>query len=163
MKRTLVIGDIHGGLLALKQVLKRAHVTPEDHLIFLGDYVDGWSDSVGVIDYLTVLSAAQEVTLIRGNHDDLVHQWLTGKEMSPKWIQHGGQSTKDAYAILSRAEKEAHLPFYERLKDYYIDDQIVCSVMPDFRILTDLVMNGIVLLFIGIVRCGRWSVRCEKI
>lgn len=123
MRRTLVIGDIHGGLLALKQVLKRANVTSEDHLIFLGDYVDGWSDSVGVIDYLTTLSAAQKVTLIRGNHDDLVHQWLTGKEMSPKWIQHGGQSTKNAYALLSQEEKKAHLPFYERLKDYYIDDQ----------------------------------------
>ena len=38
--RTLVIGDIHGGLKALEQVLERANVTPEDKLIFLGDYVD---------------------------------------------------------------------------------------------------------------------------
>ncbi|MEP0263254.1 metallophosphoesterase family protein [Dokdonia sp.] len=123
MKRTLVIGDIHGGLIALKQVLDRATVTREDHLIFLGDYVDGWSDSVNVVDFLIELSQQQEVTLIRGNHDNLVYQWLKGKEMSPKWIQHGGQSTKRAYAKLSDAEKEAHLPFYERLQDYYIDDQ----------------------------------------
>ena len=41
MKRVLAIGDIHGGLKALQQVMKRAEVTPEDKLIFLGDYVDG--------------------------------------------------------------------------------------------------------------------------
>jgi serine/threonine protein phosphatase 1 len=39
--RTLVIGDIHGGLRALHQIIERAHVTPQDTLIFLGDYVDG--------------------------------------------------------------------------------------------------------------------------
>ncbi|MFZ0598180.1 MAG: metallophosphoesterase, partial [Flavobacterium sp.] len=43
--RTFVIGDIHGGLLALEQVMKKAEVTTEDTLIFLGDYVDGWSQS----------------------------------------------------------------------------------------------------------------------
>ncbi|WP_299216722.1 metallophosphoesterase family protein [uncultured Dokdonia sp.] len=123
MSRTLVVGDIHGGLIALKQVLERAAVTKEDRLVFLGDYVDGWSDSVGVIDFLTSLSLQQEITLIRGNHDDLVYQWLKGKDMSSKWIEHGGQSTKDAYAILSDKEREAHLPFYESLEDYYIDDQ----------------------------------------
>jgi serine/threonine protein phosphatase 1 len=123
MKRTLVVGDIHGGLIALKQVLKKAEVTKDDCLIFLGDYVDGWSDSVGVIDFLRVLSLQQEVVLIRGNHDDLVYQWLKGKEMGSKWIEHGGQSTKDAYLKLSREEREAHLPFYERLENYYIDDQ----------------------------------------
>jgi serine/threonine protein phosphatase 1 len=40
--RTLVIGDIHGGLRAL-QILERAKVTTKDTLIFLGDYVDGWN------------------------------------------------------------------------------------------------------------------------
>jgi serine/threonine protein phosphatase 1 len=44
--RTLVIGDIHGGLRALHQI-KRAKVTKEDTLIFLGDYVDGWSHLAG--------------------------------------------------------------------------------------------------------------------
>ncbi|WP_217707033.1 metallophosphoesterase [Pedobacter ghigonis] len=41
MKRTLVIGDIHGGLKALIQLLERASVTKQDRLIFLGDFVDG--------------------------------------------------------------------------------------------------------------------------
>jgi serine/threonine protein phosphatase 1 len=44
-KRTLVFGDIHGGLRALQQLFERAKITADDRLIFLGDYVDGWSES----------------------------------------------------------------------------------------------------------------------
>ena len=51
MNRKLVIGDIHGGLKALKQVLERANVTQNDTLIFLGDYVDGWSESPEVLNF----------------------------------------------------------------------------------------------------------------
>ena len=41
MKRTFVIGDIHGGLKALLQVLNKLKVTAKDTLIFVEDYVDG--------------------------------------------------------------------------------------------------------------------------
>lgn len=122
--RTLVFGDIHGGLKALKQVMNRASVTPEDHLIFLGDYVDGWSESDAVIDALMTLEAIhQNITFIRGNHDDLVQQWLEGKAMSPKWLKHGGQSTIDCYNKRSTKDIDAHIVFYKRFKDYYIDEQ----------------------------------------
>jgi serine/threonine protein phosphatase 1 len=47
MHNTFVIGDIHGGLAALKQVLERAPVKPADTLIFLGDYVDGCRSRLG--------------------------------------------------------------------------------------------------------------------
>ena len=60
MSRTLVIGDIHGGLLALQQVLERAGILKEDHLVFLGDYVDGWSDSARTVSYLIALSRKQK-------------------------------------------------------------------------------------------------------
>ena len=56
MSRTLVVGDIHGGLKALEQALERANVTDKDKLIFLGDYVDGWSESSQVINTLIGLS-----------------------------------------------------------------------------------------------------------
>jgi serine/threonine protein phosphatase 1 len=56
MKRTLAIGDIHGGFRALIQVLEKANVTENDTLIFLGDYVDGWSESSQVMKFLIELS-----------------------------------------------------------------------------------------------------------
>ena len=54
--RTLAIGDIHGGLKALIQILERAKVTEDDTLIFMGDYVDGWSESAQVIDLLMLVN-----------------------------------------------------------------------------------------------------------
>lgn len=54
--RTYAIGDIHGGLKALIQLLNKMEVKDEDTLIFLGDYVDGWSESAQVIQFLIELS-----------------------------------------------------------------------------------------------------------
>jgi serine/threonine protein phosphatase 1 len=62
--RTLVIGDIHGGLRALHQIMERAKVT-EDSLIFL-DYVDGWSQSPQVLDYLIELNKHKQLRLYPG-------------------------------------------------------------------------------------------------
>ena len=122
--RTLVFGDIHGGLRALKQVTERSKVSIDDHLIFLGDYVDGWSESAGVIDYLMTLEQTQKkTTFIRGNHDDLVQQWLEGKTHSPKWLQHGGQSTIDSYKKRTEEEINEHITFFKSLKDYYVDGE----------------------------------------
>ena len=55
MNRTLVIGDIHGSLKALQQIIEKAAVNETDQLIFLGDFVDGWSQSFEVIQFLIEL------------------------------------------------------------------------------------------------------------
>lgn len=122
MGKTFVIGDLHGGLLGLQQVLNKAPIKEEDTLVFLGDYVDGWSDSTNTVSFLIALSRKQNCIFIRGNHDELVHQYLLGKKMNENWIKHGGQSSKDGYAVLSENEKKEHIHFYESLLDYYIDD-----------------------------------------
>ena len=121
MGRSLVIGDIHGGLRALVQVLERGEVTPGDKLIFLGDYVDGWSDSANVVSYLINLSQQNSCIFLRGNHDDLVHRWLKTGEMNDKWLQHGGQSSIDAYRQFTDEEKQAHIEFFEQMVNYYVD------------------------------------------
>jgi len=121
-KRTLVIGDIHGGLKALHQVLERAAVTPEDQLIFLGDYVDGWSESPEVIDYLIHLKNTHACIFIRGNHDVLCYQWLKFNKDNPEWVLHGGKTTLEAYSKCSITEKLAHIKFFESLNNYYLDD-----------------------------------------
>ena len=59
--RILVIGDIHGGLKAINQVFERAKVTTDDRLIFLGDYVDGWSESPQVLDFLIELYTLSKI------------------------------------------------------------------------------------------------------
>ena len=86
MKRTLVIGDIHGGLKALYQVFEKAHVTNEDRLIFLGDYVDGWSESAGVVDYMIQLSSSHNCIFIKGNHDAWTEGWLRNGGTDKIWL-----------------------------------------------------------------------------
>ena len=119
--RRFAIGDIHGGLKALQQVLERAKITPQDQLIFLGDYVDGWSDSANVISFLIEISKTHNCIFMRGNQDDLVHHWLKTDEQNENWLKHGGQSSKDAYSRLSKTDIEEHKNFFSNLENYYID------------------------------------------
>ena len=124
--KTYVIGDIHGGLKALIQVLERAKISKEDTLIFLGDFVDGWSESPAVLDFLIALEKSHNCIFIKGNHDDLVLQWLTGNKVDfneQLWFQHGGKATALAYEKISTSEKETHITFLQSLQNYHIDAQ----------------------------------------
>lgn len=123
MSRTLAIGDIHGGLKALKEVLDLANVTKKDLLIFLGDYVDGWSDSANTLDFLIKLNESHNCIILKGNHDELILNWLRTGTTNPKWLQHGGQSTIDAYSEVNKMHKNIHANFIEGLQNYHVDEQ----------------------------------------
>ncbi|MBO3115696.1 serine/threonine protein phosphatase [Winogradskyella sp. DF17] len=121
--RTLVIGDIHGGLRALDQLLERAQVGFTDNLIFLGDYVDGWSESAQVISRLIEASKHNKCVFIKGNHDVWCEDWLRDGVANPVWVQHGGQETIESYKNTSDAEKKAHLKFFNAMPLYHLDEQ----------------------------------------
>lgn len=121
--RTLVIGDIHSGLKALKVLLQSAAVTHEDKLIFLGDYVDGWSEAVETVSFLIALKKTHNCVLLRGNHDALCYEWLKEERDNPMWRQHGGQATMNSYDTIDFETKNQHIAFYENLEDYHIDNQ----------------------------------------
>ncbi|OUS03553.1 serine/threonine protein phosphatase [Flavobacteriales bacterium 33_180_T64] len=120
--RTLAIGDIHGGLKGLIQLLERAKITKNDTLIFLGDYVDGWSESAQVIQYLIELSEHCNCIFIKGNHDIWCEDWLRTGEGEPVWLAHGGQETVVSYESFSEDKKKQHLHFFDDMSLYYIDD-----------------------------------------
>ena len=119
--RTLVIGDIHSGLKALRALLKEASVSVADKLIFLGDYVDGWSEAAETVDFLIQLKESHNCILIRGNHDELCYEWLKNGTDNPMWRQHGGQATMNSYKKIDLETKKRHLTFYENLENYHID------------------------------------------
>lgn len=122
--RTIVIGDIHSGFKGLQQLLKRIHLSETDRLIFLGDYVDGWSDAVPTVNFLIELSNRYNCIFIRGNHDQLTQDFLMGLHKREQWLMHGGQATVDSYAnIEDKTLLNIHINFFENLVDYYIDDE----------------------------------------
>ena len=121
--RTLVIGDIHGGYKALLQVLERAKVTPKDTLIFLGDYVDGWSESAELIDFLIELNQNQKCIFIKGNHDVWCHEWLLNPKIDNHiWLRNGGKETIASY-LSGNYDIDKHLEFFVKLKNFYVDPE----------------------------------------
>ncbi|WP_347373553.1 metallophosphoesterase family protein [Aequorivita sp. Q41] len=119
--KTVVIGDIHGGYKALKQLLESNNLPENTNYIFLGDYVDGWSESAEVITYLIAFSKNNNCVFLRGNHDELLYNFLKFGDKNPVWIKHGGETSIKSYAKLSEAEKQLHLQFFENLVNYHID------------------------------------------
>lgn len=64
--RTIVVGDVHGCLQELDELLRVVQLSQHDTLVMAGDLVDKGPDSVGVVRRVRELGA----TLVRGNHDD---------------------------------------------------------------------------------------------
>jgi len=90
---TIAVGDIHGNLRALDDLLCKvlAELKPEDVLVFLGDYIDRGSDSRGCLERIVRLreDADFQVLALQGNHeywmlrsfrDHTRHYWLLGLE-----------------------------------------------------------------------------------
>jgi serine/threonine protein phosphatase 1 len=122
MSKTYAIGDIHGALRALQQVIGRVDLRENDRLIFLGDYVDGWSESRQVMEYLMELQLRYECIFIKGNHDAWCEEWLEGYRPDPDWLIHGGQATVDSYAGISGKERDRHLDFLNSMMPYYEEE-----------------------------------------
>ena len=72
----IAIGDIHGCAATLDLLLDRLAPGPDDHLVFVGDYIDRGPDTKGVIDRLFALREDQPCTFLRGNHEALMLDYL---------------------------------------------------------------------------------------
>lgn len=101
--RTIVIGDIHGAAKALEDLLAKVQVQPDDTLIFLGDYCDGYPETPQVFDI--IIKLRNQCVCIRGNHDQWMIDWQlklhgSGQYETPPERNHytqGGKATYDAY------------------------------------------------------------------
>lgn len=126
-KRILVIGDQHGALKAVKQVLERSQFNPqEDLLINLGDIVDGWSESSQLVQFYIELSdkCKFKPIFMKGNHDAYCQKWIQGAPPDTNyWLIQGGKATIESYIATGFINKKSHLEFFINMKNFYVDEE----------------------------------------
>jgi serine/threonine protein phosphatase 1 len=127
MKRKIyVIGDIHGELDKLINLINQLPKDKHTKFIFMGDYVDRGCCSYEVIEYLIHLNAEYQCVFLKGNHD--VEFWYGVEEN----LQHqefplynqGAKETILSY-VMNGESLNCHKTFFENLKDYHIEDNML--------------------------------------
>jgi len=122
--RWLAIGDIHGCLTQLTELMERVRPSSADRIVFLGDYVDRGPASAGVIDYLVGFAAAfPETVFLRGNHEQMFIDYLDGLDPTI-FLINGGQQTLDSYRDCRMwPVPSAHRRFLDSLRYYFESEQ----------------------------------------
>jgi serine/threonine protein phosphatase 1 len=101
------IGDIHGRFDLLKKLLHTIEAdraiewgVRETYVVFLGDYVDRGFQSREVIEcLLSYKSAGITPVVLRGNHEDLMLQFLDDPMVGDLWLRVGGEATLVSYGV----------------------------------------------------------------
>lgn len=95
----IIIGDIHGDFKSLFNVLQDITfeeflLNPYNKIIFLGDYVDRGSDSVGVLYSICYLKQKfpNSIILMRGNHEAPLEFPFSSHDLPFKIIEHYGKN-----------------------------------------------------------------------
>jgi serine/threonine protein phosphatase 1 len=135
--RLYVIGDIHGRLDLLDQVINAVHRDVEEHgsealTVTLGDYIDRGPASRGVLDRLISNPFPTPLIALKGNHEALIESFLATPAIGRHWRTQGGAETLHSYGVqvgMLRAENYAeaadrlrtalpleHLNFLQSLK-----------------------------------------------
>lgn len=111
--RLIAVGDVHGCRAELDRLLAALAPTPDDHLVFLGDYVDRGPDARGVVERALALEGEAErgtgpqVTFLRGNHEQMMLGARDeGGQTLGNWVYNGGGATLLSYG---------HAPTVQRL------------------------------------------------
>jgi hypothetical protein len=100
--RIFVMGDVHGSLKEMNQLLDKIQFNPDqDALILTGDLVSRGQDSVGVLQRARELNAL----CVRGNHDDKVIRLKTYE------YQHGFSSMSEKDEVMPEGEVGDPLKF----------------------------------------------------
>jgi serine/threonine protein phosphatase 1 len=140
--KTFVVGDIHGRCAQLLTLLDMLPRDPEtDTLVFLGDLIDRGADAPGCVSHIQKLTREnpQRVICLRGNHEQMLMDFLKG--YSNVWLtavaggertfeQYTGQSLKldsekdldEMREIFARGFPAEHLAFMRDLPFYYEDE-----------------------------------------
>ena len=95
--RLLAVGDIHGCLDQLQRLMAMVRPETSDRVVFLGDYIDRGPESRQVIEFLLDFGRRfPRSVFLKGNHEAMFLDFLTGRERLP-FLLNGGQATLKSY------------------------------------------------------------------
>jgi serine/threonine protein phosphatase 1 len=105
--RAYAIGDVHGCLAPLEQLLDRIEVeirgrpAAKTSIVFLGDLIDRGPSSAQVVERLRTYSPPGAAThFIMGNHEEVMLRVLAGEtELVASWLRFGGAETLRSYGV----------------------------------------------------------------
>lgn len=121
--KKFVIGDLHGRIEALKEVLKKSKFDREkDKLICLGDVCDGGYNTYECVEELLKI---KNLVLLLGNHDFWFLKYISSGWSDEIWTSQGGQNTLDSYKKHGYDFSNipvTHQDFFNRGKYYHIEN-----------------------------------------
>jgi serine/threonine protein phosphatase 1 len=103
--RVYVIGDIHGRLDLLEQLILKINVdlkqapAVEAITVTLGDYIDRGPNSRGVLERLVHNPFPTPYVPLKGNHEELFENFFDDPSLGSKWRHLGGLETLHSYGV----------------------------------------------------------------
>ena len=131
MGRRWVIPDIHGCFQTLKQLVEDCiHLTKEDSLYFLGDYIDRGLDGKSVIDYIMSLQhQGYKIRHLIGNHEDFCmksyeqdqRRFIFKSNIQKEWEKYGGKTTLNSFGVKRPRDIDEKYIDWIRGGEYFIE------------------------------------------
>lgn len=134
MNNIYAFGDIHGEFNKLDALIKRLYIKDNDILVFLGDYIDRGPRSFEVIEYLIKLDKKHSCIFIKGNHEEMFVDYLSGIHERMFTLNGGRNTIKnyisngfdiDNYDYRKRKLPKGHAEFLNNLKWYHETDEFI--------------------------------------
>ena len=126
MEKIFVIGDIHGCISYLEDLMAMIEVDPgQDEIVFIGDYIDRGPDIKGVVEFILELKNKFKIICLIGNHERMFLDYYEYGHNAELWFANGGTSTVNSYGIIKTPEGKKldippeHLRFFRSLLPYY--------------------------------------------
>ena len=118
MPRTVIVGDVHGCLGELEELLGRVALREDDRLYFVGDLIARGPDTLGVLALVRRLGAV----VVRGNHEHKLLGYVRGRQgegprvrLGPNHIELTNQLSEEDWELLRNMPLWHDLPEHDML------------------------------------------------
>jgi serine/threonine protein phosphatase 1 len=142
--RKFWISDIHGRYNEFKMLLNQVNFNPQvDHLVIGGDMIDRGPHSAAVLKLCKELDKFENVTVLYGNHEEMMILWIADKVNYEWWAGNGGEETlrslqEEFVGEFGQTEYEAIMDWVMKLPLIHEDSEYIyahAGIFPGIPIL----------------------------